>query len=57
MKRSAKPVRRLTPAQRQRVRELVEDGGDTREAAVAWVLAFEPDAEEVSKSDGRVVEE
>ncbi len=47
MTRAAKPARRLTPAQRQRVRELVEDEGYTREAAVAWVLAFEH--EEVSK--------
>ena len=33
---------RLTTAQRARVRELVEDEGETREAAEAWVRNFEP---------------
>ena len=34
---------RLTAEQRRRVRELVDDEGETRASAVAWVLAFEPD--------------
>lgn len=33
----------LTPAQRRRVRELMEDEGHTRAEAVAWVLAMEPE--------------
>jgi hypothetical protein len=39
----AKPGARLTPAQRRRVRELIEDEGQTRAEAIAWVQAFEPD--------------
>ena len=33
---------RLTAAQRRRVRELMEDEGETRASAVAWVLNMEP---------------
>jgi len=33
---------RLTAAQRRRVRELVEDEGESRASAIAWVLAMEP---------------
>jgi len=33
---------KLTPEQRRRVRELIEDEGETRASATAWVLAFEP---------------
>lgn len=38
--RATRPV--LTAAQIRRVRELVEDEGQSRAEAVAWVLAFEP---------------
>lgn len=38
--RATRPV--LTAAQSKRVRELVEDEGQSRAEAVAWVLAFEP---------------
>ena len=34
---------KLTAAQKRRVRELMEDEGQTRAEAVAWVLAFEPE--------------
>lgn len=41
--RRIKPSRpRLTREQSARVRSLIEDEGETRAAAVAWVLAFEP---------------
>lgn len=33
---------RLTTAQRARVRELVEDEGESEESATAWVRTFEP---------------
>jgi hypothetical protein len=33
---------KLTREQSARVRELVEDEGNTRAEAIAWVLAFEP---------------
>lgn len=33
---------KLTAEQKRRVRELMVDEGETRAAAVAWVLAFEP---------------
>jgi hypothetical protein len=37
-----KPVKkpRLTKAQAAKVRSLMEDEGETRESAVAWVLAM-----------------
>lgn len=41
MQRASRP--KLTATQRRRVRELVEDEGETRASAVAWVLAFEPE--------------
>lgn len=34
---------KLTAAQRKRVRELMVDEGYSRPAAVAWVLAMEPE--------------
>lgn len=40
---------RLTTAQRARVRELVEDEGETRESAEAWVRAFEPPGSEETR--------
>lgn len=43
MQRASRP--KLTAKQRRRVRELVEDEGETRASAVAWVLAFEPEGE------------
>lgn len=33
---------KLTKEQRRRVRELMQDEGNTRAEAVAWVLHFEP---------------
>jgi len=33
---------KLTADQKRRVRELMEDEGETRASAVAYVLAFEP---------------
>jgi hypothetical protein len=32
---------KLTTAQRAKVREIMEDEGESRASAVAWVLAFE----------------
>ncbi len=32
----------LTKAQKARVRELMQDEGESRASAIAWVLAFEP---------------
>lgn len=40
-RRSVAP--KLTAAQRRRVRELVEDEGETRGSAIAWVLGMEPE--------------
>lgn len=37
-----KPAPKLTADQRKRVRELMEDEGESRVSAVAWVLAMEP---------------
>jgi len=37
--RTSKP--KLTPAQRARVKELIEDEGYTRAEALAWVLTLE----------------
>ncbi len=39
---ATKPRRRLTREQSARVRELMQDEGESRASAVAWVLAFEP---------------
>lgn len=36
------PKPKLTAEQKRRVRELMVDEGETRAAATAWVLAFEP---------------
>lgn len=36
------PKPKLTAEQKRRVRELMIDEGETRAAATAWVLAFEP---------------
>lgn len=41
MQRASRP--RLTAVQRRRVRELVEDEGETRASAIAWVLGMEPE--------------
>jgi len=34
---------KLTAEQKRKVKSLIEDEGQTRAEAVAWVLAFEPD--------------
>jgi hypothetical protein len=47
-RKPAKARPRLTREQAARVRELIEDEGQTRAAAVAWVLAFEPAGEQVA---------
>jgi hypothetical protein len=41
--RTARGGQKLTARQRARVRELMEDEGESRASAVAWVLNMEPE--------------
>lgn len=49
--------RKLTAEEARRVRELIEDEGQTRAEATAWVLAFEPAGLPNRSADGQCIEE